>query len=279
MVSDELGAFLRSRRARLRPEDVGLGAGGRRRVPGLRREEVAALASASVDYVVRLEQGRMRPSEAVLHALARALRLDEAERRHLFALAGRGDARAGRAPAGAIRPGLLRLLGALEPLPAYVMAPSLDLLAWNPTASCLLGGLERRTPEERNIALLVFLDPAFARLLGPPERSGADVVAALRTARTAGRDARAASVIDELAARSPAFGALWERQDVAAKTHGRKTFAHPEVGPLELDWERLALPGAEDRALMVYSAEPGSPSATGLTLLGALAATEVHAGS
>jgi transcriptional regulator with XRE-family HTH domain len=120
-MSDEFGAFLRSRRARLRPEDVGFRPGRGRRVPGLRREEVAALASVSVDYITRLEQGRIRPSDAVLHSLARALRLDGVERVHLFALAGRTLATEHTGALDEVRPGLLRLLAAVDPLPACVL--------------------------------------------------------------------------------------------------------------------------------------------------------------
>src|SRR5215467_9462803 len=130
-VSDELGEFLRSRRARIRPEDVGFRSGRGRRVEGLRREEVAALASVSVDYIKRLEAGRIRPSEAVLDSLARALQLDAVERTHLFALAGRAAANTVD-PLKDVRPGLVRLLAAVEPLPAFVVGPWLDLLAWNP---------------------------------------------------------------------------------------------------------------------------------------------------
>ena len=273
-MSDDFGAFLRSRRARLRPEEVGFAPGRGRRVPGLRREEVAALASVSVDYISRLEQGRISPSEAVLHSLARALQLDAAERVHMFALACRTPRSEDIEPLDDVRPALLRLLDAVEPLPAYVLGRSLDLLTWNATASLLFGDLERRLLTERNLARLIFLDAEFGELVGPPDRFGADVVAALRVAQTRHqRDPRVEALIGELAERSAAFRTLWEEHPVATKAHGRSAFDHPQVGCLVLDWQRLTVPGAGGQALMVYSAEPGTPSSTALTLLGALAAT------
>src|SRR6478672_3865336 len=142
-MSSELGEFLKSKRAQIRPEDVGFRSGRGRRVEGLRREEVAVLASVSVDYIKRLEAGRIRPSDAVLDSLARALQLDVLERTHLFSLAGRTAAPHDHSLED-VRPGLLRLLAAVEPLPAFIVGPWLDLLAWNPTASALFTGLERR---------------------------------------------------------------------------------------------------------------------------------------
>jgi transcriptional regulator with XRE-family HTH domain len=272
-VSDELGEFLKSRRASLRPEDVGFSPGRGRRVQGLRREEVAALASVSVDYIKRLEGGRIRPSEAVLHSLAGALRLDVVERTHLFALAGRAIA-AQDDPHAEVRPGLLRLLAAVEPLPAFVVGPWLDLLAWNPTASALFGGFERRQPDERNMARLIFLDDEVRELYCTPEWDGSGLVAALRVRYSRGRpDARVEALIAELCERSQHFRRLWQEHGVVKRMNGRKTFNHPEVGRIELEWERLTVPGASGQVLLVYSAEPGSPAATALTLLATLAAT------
>jgi transcriptional regulator with XRE-family HTH domain len=273
LVSDELGEFLKSRRAKLRPEDVGFRPGRGRRVQGLRREEVAALASVSVDYIKRLEGGRIRPSEAVLDSLARALRLDVVERTHLFALAGRATS-THDAPHGEVRPGLLRLLAAVEPLPAFVVGPWLDLLAWNPTASALFCGFERRPPEERNMARLIFLDPEVRELFCTREWDGAGLVAALRVRHARGRpDPRVEALIAELCERSQHFRRLWQEHGVVKRMNGRKTFNHPEVGRIELDWERLTVPGASGQVLLVYSAEPRTPAATALTLLATLAAT------
>jgi transcriptional regulator with XRE-family HTH domain len=277
-MSNELGEFLKSRRARVKPEDVGFRSGRGRRVEGLRREEVAALASVSVDYVKRLEAGRIRPSDAVLDSLARALQLDVLERKHLFALAGRAAAHEIDA-FEEVRPGLLRLLAAVEPLPAFVVGPWLDLLAWNPTASALFCGFERRPPAERNMARLIFLDPEIRELYCAGGWDGSGLVAALRVRYERGEhDRRVEALISELIERSPLFRQLWEEHGVVKRMSGRKTFNHPEVGVIELDWERLTVPGASGLVLMVYSAEPGTPAATALTLLATLAATAAQPG-
>ena len=277
-MSDELAEFLRSRRARIRPEDVGFRAGRGRRVEGLRREEVAALASVSVDYIKRLERGKIRPSEAVLDSLARALKLDIVERSHLFALAGRAAA-ARDEHRDEVRPGLLRLLAAVDPLPAFVVGPWLDLLAWNPTASALFGGFERRPPEEWNMARLIFLDPEVGQIFRTGEWDGAGLVAALRVRHARGRpDARVEALISELCERSQLFRRLWQEHGVVKRMNGRKTFNHPEVGRIELDWERLTVPGSSGQVMLVYSAEPGTPAATALTLLATLAATAAQPG-
>jgi transcriptional regulator with XRE-family HTH domain len=277
-MNDELGEFLRSRRAKIRPEDVGFRPGRGRRVEGLRREEVAALASVSVDYIKRLEGGKIRPSEAVLDSLARALRLDVVERSHLFALAGRATS-AHDGPLADVRPGLLRLLAAVEPLPAFIVGPWLDLLAWNPTASALFGGFERRPPEERNMARLIFLDPEVRELYCTRDWDGAGLVAALRVRHARGRpDPRVEALIAELCERSQHFRRLWEEHGVVKRMSGSKTFNHPEVGRIELDWERLTIPGSSGQVLLVYSAAPGTPAATALALLGTLAATAARTG-
>jgi transcriptional regulator with XRE-family HTH domain len=277
-MSNELGEFLRSRRAQIKPEDVGFRSGRGRRVEGLRREEVAALASVSVDYVKRLELGRITPSDAVLVALARALQLDVLERAHLFALAGRTSTQ-DLNPFEDVRPGLLRLLAAVEPLPAFIVGPWLDLLAWNPTASALFCGFERRPPEERNMARLIFLDPEIRELFCAGGWDGSGLVAALRVRYQHGKpDQRVQALISGLIEGSPLFRRLWEEHGVVKRMHGRKTFNHPEVGEIELDWDRLTVPGAGGQVLMVYSAEPGTPAATALTLLATLAATAAQPG-
>jgi transcriptional regulator with XRE-family HTH domain len=278
-MSNELGEFLRSRRARIKPEDVGFRPGRGRRVEGLRREEVAALASVSVDYIKRLEGGRIRPSDAVLNSLARALRLDVDERTHLFALAGRAASAHNADPLADVRPGLLRLLAAVEPLPAFIVGPWLDLLAWNPTASALFCGFERRPPEERNMARLIFLDPEIRDLFCVAGWDGSGLVGSLRVRYERERsDARIEALISELRERSPLFRQLWEERAVVKRMKGLKTFDHPEVGRIELDWERLTVPGSGGQVLIVYSAEPGTPAATALTLLATLAATAAHPG-
>jgi len=278
-MSNELGEFLRSRRARLQPEDVGFNAGGGRRVEGLRREEVAALASVSVDYIKRLEGGRIRPSDAVLDSLSRALLLDVVERAHLFALAGRTPAAHDANALDDVRPGLLRLLAAVEPLPAFVVGPWLDLLAWNPTASALFTGFERRPPAQRNMARLSVLDPEIHGLFCAGGWSGAGLVAALRVRYGRGKpEPRVEALISDLIEGSPLFKRLWEEHGVVKRMSGRKTFNHPDVGVIELDWDRLTVPGSSGQVLMVYSARPGTRAATALTLLSTLAATAAQPG-
>jgi hypothetical protein len=204
--------------------------------------------------------------------------LDDLERKHLFALAGRASAH-DVDPFEEVRPGLLRLLAAVEPLPAFIVGPWLDLLAWNPTASALFCGFERRPPEERNMARLIFLDPEIRELFCAGGWNGAGLVAALRSRYARGRaDARVEALIAELKERSPLFRRVWEEHGVVKRMNGRKTFNHPEVGEIELDWDRLTVPGASGQVLMVYSAEPGTPAATALTLLATLAATAAHPG-
>jgi len=277
-MSNELGEFLKSRRAQIQPEDVGFRAGRGRRVEGLRREEVAALAAVSVDYIKRLEAGRITPSEPVLDSLARALRLDAVERKHLYALAGRASAYEVD-PFEDVRPGLLRLLAAVEPLPAFIVGPWLDLLAWNPTASALFCGFERRPREERNMARLIFLDPEIRELFFAGGWDGSGLVASLRVRYAQGQpDQRVQALISELIERSPVFRQLWKEHGVVKRMKGRKTFNHPEVGEIELDWDRLSVPGANGQVLMVYSAAPGTPAATALTLLSTLAATAAQPG-
>lgn len=278
-MSNELGEFLRSRRAQIRPEDVGFKAGRGRRVEGLRREEVAALASVSVDYVKRLERGKIRPSEAVLGSLARALGLDADERRHLFTLAGKAASAHDLDHLEDVRPGLLRLLAAVEPLPAFIVGPWLDLLAWNPTASALFCGFERRPAEERNMARLIFLDPEISKLFCAGGWDGSGLVAALRVRYESEHpDRRVQELIAELKERSRVFDRLWEEHGVVKRMKGRKTFDHPEVGLIQLDWDRLTVPGAGGQVLMVYSAEAGTPAATALSLLSTLAATAAQPG-
>jgi transcriptional regulator with XRE-family HTH domain len=266
----ELGQFLKSRRARLRPEDVGIQAYGRRRVPGLRREELGQLAGISVDYYVRLEQGRAgQPSEGVLDALARALRLDDAERAHLYDLS-RPVRRRSRGPTPErVRSGLRRLIDGLDGIPAMVVGRRMDVLAWNRLNAALLvdwGSLPR---EHRNVARHFFLDEGARELYMDWDENAEATVAYLRLA--AGRypdDPGLAELIGELSMKSDEFRRLWPRRDVTEKTYGAKRLDHPIVGRLTLAYETLALPSDGDQTLVLYTAEPGSNSETGLRLLG-----------
>ncbi|WP_259316417.1 helix-turn-helix transcriptional regulator [Kitasatospora xanthocidica] len=264
---DDLAGFLRTRRSRVDPATVGIPTDSRRRVAGLRREEVAHLSGVSVDYYVRLEQGRAtQPSEQVLDALARVLDLDETERGHLYRLA-RQRRRRATAPGGRVRPELLRVLDLVAGAPALIMNHRLDVLAGNRLAGLLLG----RPMPGLNTARHIFLEEADRGLYADWENCTLDVVGHLRLA--AGQypdDPRLASLIGELAMGSERFRRLWARADVRARTHGRKAYRHPLVGPLELHQENFALPDEPGIELLVLSAAPGSPAEDGLRLLAGL---------
>ncbi|MFC9327564.1 helix-turn-helix transcriptional regulator [Kitasatospora sp. NPDC057015] len=265
-----LADFLSRRRARLTPADVGLPPGARRRTPGLRREEVAQLAGLSVDYYARIEQRRgPQPSPQLLAALARALRLTEVERDHLFHLAGHEPPREHRGLAH-LRPGLLLILDRLHDTPAQVVSDLGDVLAQNPMAAALLGDVSEYAPRERNVVRRWFTSPD-SRAKFPPEeheamaRSHVAALRAIRAARPA--DRQAAALVDELLAASTEFAGYWERHDVAVRREGRKTVLHPLVGRIELECEVLGV-AAHDQLLLVYTARPGSESARRLELLG-----------
>jgi hypothetical protein len=171
------------------------------------------------------------------------------------------------------------LLAAVEPLPAFIVGPWLDLLAWNPTASVLFTRFERRPPAQRNMARLIFLDPEIHDLFCAGGWSGAGLVAALRVRYGRGKpEPRAEALISDLIEGSPLFKRLWEEHGVVKRMGGRKTFNHPDVGVIELDWDRLTVPGSSGQVLMVYSARPGTRAATALTLLSTLAATAAQPG-
>jgi transcriptional regulator with XRE-family HTH domain len=272
----ELGEFLRSRRARLRPEDVVIRpCGGQRRVPGLRREELAQLAGVSVDYYIRLEQGRVgNPSDVVLDAIARALRLDTVEHTHLRNLvrppvpADRADSPPPGEDGPAVRPALQQLLDALEGVPAYVAGPRTDILAWNRMAADLMIDFGSVDVNERTWAHLVFTNPAIGGLFVDWHGKARDTVAYLRL--SAGRypdDPALAALIEELHEVNADFRHLWQDQNVREKTYGTKEFRHPVVGELTLDYETLRLPDAPDQVLVTYTAPAGSPDRRALALL------------
>ncbi|GAB2872975.1 helix-turn-helix transcriptional regulator [Streptomyces deserti] len=268
-MDGELGDFLRSRRARIRPEEVGLPSYGRRRVPGLRREEVAQLAGVSVDYYVRLEQGRgPRVSDAVLDALARVLRLDDTEHAYLRTVARPGRRRERRAPSvPRVRPGVRRLLDGMERTPAFVLGPRMDVLAWNALGDAV-GGFSRMAPAERNIARQIFLDPE-ARARHPEWHAvAAQTVAHLRL--DAGHhpdDRELCALIGELSVRSEDFRRLWADHQVRACLYGVKQVRHPVAGLLTLPWETLTVPAQPELTIVAYTPEPGSETAERLALL------------
>lgn len=275
----ELGEFLRSRRARLRPDELGLpDYGGRRRVPGLRREELARLAGVSIDHYVRLEQGRtLHFSEAVLDAVARALRLAPVEREHLYRLARPWPGPDPGAPAPDarrqhVRPGLRRLLDSASGVPAYIVGRNTDVLAWNPLAAALITDFGALPPGGRNLARLVFLDAGMRGLYADWRGKASDVAAYLRVdaARHPG-DPGTVRLLDELTVQSPEFRRLWAEHQLKDKTHGRYVYRHPVVGELDLGYETLRLPDDPDQALIAHTVEEGSPSRTALRLLSARA--------
>ncbi|CAM5708253.1 Helix-turn-helix domain-containing protein OS=Streptomyces tendae OX=1932 GN=F3L20_22025 PE=4 SV=1 [Streptomyces tendae] len=274
----ELGDFLRARRGRLSPRDVGLEPGGRRKVTGLRREELALLAGLSTDYYQRMEQGReVRPSDGVLDALADALMLDDDERRHLFALAHATRrpvlARVDRGPER-VPEGTRRLLGLMD-TPAVVLGRHLDLLAWNSMAEALLGHPAGHPPDRLNMLLLMFDDTLTGQRSCPDwERQALEYIGMMRAAvATDPTHPRATAVVGELSIRSAEFRRLWARHDVRSSVSGTKAFRVPEVGDIVLDWDTYPLPGAPGPVMLIWTAEPGSADADRLRLLASLRAT------
>lgn len=271
----EISAFLRGQRARLRPQDVGLPPGGpHRRVPGLRREEVAQLAGVSTDYYVRLEQGRgITPSESVLTAIADALRLDDTGRAYLFDLVRPKRTRQQGRAAQRVRSGVQRLLDAWTDQPAFLIGRRTDVLATNALGRALLVDFDAMPVRERNYTRWILLDPAARSLYRDWSRVASEMVAILRV--DAGRypdDPRTTDLVGELTMKSEHFSQWWADHRVMTYTYGTKRFRHPVVGDLELDYEGLVVPGEDDQRIFVYSAAPGSASAEALALLASWAA-------
>jgi len=274
VTTSELGSFLKARRGHVRPADVGVTAHTPRRVPGLRREEVAVLAGVSVDYYARLEQGRERnPSPSVLGAIASALCLDLDQREHPFRLA--GLAPTALAPATEPPPQALReLLEAWPHTPAVVIDRRLDVLAHNALAAALYADFARLD----NLARMTFLDPVGARFYVRWDRAAESCVANLRLALghvDAADGVRA--LVAELASASAACRHLWARHDARGKTHESKELHHGEVGELSLDYHAFDVRGLPGHQLVVYGAAPGSPSAEKLQLLASLHAAPATA--
>ncbi|MGW0709544.1 helix-turn-helix transcriptional regulator [Streptomyces sp. NPDC002643] len=266
----ELAAVLRTARARVKPSDVGLPAGLRRQVPGLRREEVAQLAGLSVDYVVRLEQGRgPRPSSQVLRALTQALRLGDDDRDLVFRLAGTEPPQAGRVPM-LVRSSVLRLLDRMSDLPALVLSVKSDILAWNPLAAALFGDFSELPPAQRNIIRQRFLGTGPGRMILAPEEhdtAAAECVGCLRAAQAQyPHDPDLGRLITELRAHNRRFDDLWRAGRAGRRHPTTLTVHHPELGRLTLDCDTLLVPEG-DQSLVVYSAAPGTPEASQLDLL------------
>jgi len=280
----EVRQFLSSRRGRITPEQAGIEPyGGRRRVPGLRREEVARLAGVSVDYYTRLERGNLSGvSDSVLDAIAGALELDRAEHDHLYDLARaantsgrkRAAGAAASAPAG-VRPELQYLLDAITEAPAFIGNNRMDIVAANTLGYALYSDLYRNPSRPANHSRFIFLDPRAHNFYTDWDRAANTNVAILR--REAGRnphDKGIAELIGELSMRSDEFRTLWAAHNVRRHYAGTKFFQHPVVGLLELNYQVLGLEEDPGHTLTVYPATPGSPSEQGLKLLASWAATE-----
>ncbi len=282
----EFSEFLSSRRARIRPEQAGMQSYGPRRVPGLRREEVAILAGVSVTYYSRLERGEINGvSDSVLEALARALRLNDAERAHLTDLA-RADGRAPvpprrrRATKQPIRPEVQWTLDAITNAPAYVGNDRLDILATNLLARALFSELYAAPERPANFARFVFLDPRAEAFYPDWDTAASDTVEILRAAAARDpHDRELTDLVGRLATQSDAFRTRWGAHDVRFHNSGPKHFQHPDVGTIHLSFNRLDIAADHGLALFTYAAQPGSRSEEALQLLGSLAATTEPAAS
>ncbi|MFJ9732697.1 helix-turn-helix domain-containing protein [Streptomyces sp. NPDC101171] len=266
-----LGRYLRARRELVRPEDVGVPQQSNRRVPGLRREEVAFLAGISSDYYNRLEQGRDKnPSEQVLRSIARALQLDGEATAYLLRIAvAKGPRRRRARKPGVVHEGIRTLIGTWDLTPAYVHGTYMDVLA----ANALAVALSPFNAPGHNSILSAFLEPEARELHPDWEEMTARIVPYLRSVAGADvDDPRLVEIVGELSLRSERFRSLWGRQDVRHKSSGTSLFQHPQVGPLELRYEKLLVPGTHRQTLVTYHAQPGSTSEERLRLLAGMTA-------
>jgi transcriptional regulator with XRE-family HTH domain len=278
-MKSEIRDFLTSRRARITPEAAGLTTYGARRVPGLRREEVATLAGVSVDYYNRMERGNLAgASEGVLDALARALRLDEAERAHLYDLARASEARSRsrrRAVKQNVRPSVQWMLDSITGSAAIAENGRLDAIATNQLARAFYSPLFEGSGGAFNFARFIFFDVRARDFFDDWQRSARDCVALLRTA--AGRnpfDRQLSDLVGELSTRSEEFRDYWATHDVVLHNKGEKRFNHPTVGELNLSYNRIELSADPGLTVVVYTPEPGSRSSEAFSLLASWAAAE-----
>jgi transcriptional regulator with XRE-family HTH domain len=276
-TTNDVAEFLTSRRAKITPERAGLPTYGKRRVPGLRREEVASLAGVSIDYYKRLERGNVSGvSDSVLEALARALQLDDAERAHLFDLARAGSPvspRPRRPVAQRVRPVIQTILDAIG-TPALVRNSRVDYLAANQLGRALYAPLFKSREQPANSARFTFLDPAAVEFYPEWERVASDLVAHLRS--EAGRnpyDRGLSDLVGELSTRSNEFRTGWAAHNVRFHRTGVKRIQHPVVGEMSLSYEAMELPADAGLTMSVYAAEPGSESAQALDILASWTAT------
>ncbi|MEU9744991.1 MULTISPECIES: helix-turn-helix transcriptional regulator [Streptomyces] len=273
MAGNDLGEFLRARRAGVQPQDVGMPSHGVRRVSGLRREEVAVLAGVNGDYYTRLEQGRERhPSAQVLDALSQALCLDADSRAHLFRLTGTVPGDRFTHTEDTVSTTLRQLMDGYAYAPAFVLNRTLDLLATNALADALFSPFEAAD----NLARMTFLDPAGRLFNSRWNWAAQATVANLREAAGHEPDSRRLrELVASLTGRSEDFTRLWNAHTVRGKTRGAKHLLHPDVGPLTLTYQCLDVRDAPGQQLVVYQAEPDSPSAHALSLLGSMHADRI----
>ncbi|MEU9208630.1 helix-turn-helix domain-containing protein [Streptomyces sp. NPDC048415] len=271
---NELGEFLKARRAELSPRTVGLpDTGGPRRVAGLRREEVALLAAISTDYYTRLEQGRIQASASVLAALAGVLHLGDDQRDYLFELAGKGIARPRRRTVQKVQPQLQRLLDDLTATPAMVVGRRMDVLTWNPLAAALVTDFAEIPEKQRNYIRLLFTDPAMKSLYPEWETVARGAVAQLRMeAAKYPDDPRLTALVGELSVRDAHFRQWWGAHHVSALTVGTKTLNHPVAGELVLDWDTLTCSTDPDQQVIIWTAAAGTPTHERLRFLASWAA-------
>ncbi|MER7930627.1 helix-turn-helix transcriptional regulator [Streptomyces sp. NPDC096057] len=278
---NELGEFLKARRAQLSPSEVGLRGGQRRRVNGLRREEVALLAAISTEYYARIEQGRLQASTPLLHEIAQVLRLNEDQRTYLFDLAAKETVRP-PTPGDRQRVDtqLQRMLDNLSVTPAFVIGRRTDILAWNELAAALWTDFGRIPEQERIFIRLLFTEPWMRELYADWEEVTRLAIVQLRmeSARYPG-DPRLAALVDELSARDAQFRQWWTEHDVAARGKGTKKLRHPVVGELTLDWDTLTCATDPEQHIIVWTAAPGSRSNDGLRLLASWAADQKRTAS
>ncbi|KQV13831.1 helix-turn-helix domain-containing protein [Kitasatospora sp. Root107] len=276
---NDLGEFLKARRAELTPADVGLPDGGPRRVAGLRREEVAVLAAISTDYYSRLEQGRMPASPAVLASLAQVLRLDNDQRAYLYELAAKDDYRPPRpAPRPRVQAQLQRMLDDMAHTPAFVIGPRTEVVAWNAMGAALITDFARIPEQQRYYIRLLITDPAMRELYADWEGVTRLAIAQMRmhNANNPG-DAKLAELVGELSVQDAQFRQWWAAHHVATRGTGTKHLRHPAVGDLYLDWNAVTWAADPDLQIIVWTAEPATPTHDGLRLLATWAADPAHA--
>ncbi|MEH0638766.1 helix-turn-helix domain-containing protein [Streptomyces bottropensis] len=266
---NELGEFLKARRAELTPSEVGLRGGPRRRVKGLRREEVALLAAISTEYYTRIEQGRLQASAPLLDEIAQVLRLNDAQRTYLFDLAAKERVRpAAYRERQQVDPQLQRMLDDLGASPAFVIGRCTDILGWNQLAAALWTDFGRYPEPERVFVRLLFTEPWMRTLYADWEEVTRLAIAQLRMESARYPDDQPlTALVEDLSARDPQFRQWWTEHDVAMRGNGVKKLRHAVVGELTLDWNTLTCGTDPDQHIIVWNAEPGTPSHDGLRLL------------